>query len=65
LKYAIAAMLYYDIRKKERPRLEKKVRCLICQRSKDKKTYLLYPSWERPMCDNNRAYICVDYAGRE
>jgi len=51
-------MLYYDIReeKETEPRLKKKVRCSIGQKSKDKKTYLLC---ERPMCDVVLTYVLI------
>ena len=29
------------------------------------KTKLLFPSCDRPMCDEHRAYLCTDCAGHE
>lgn len=47
----------------ERRKLVKQQRCGVCKKGKDKKTTSLCPSCLRPMCDQHRAYICVDCTG--
>lgn len=49
----------------ERIYLSKKQRCGLCTRAKDRKTKEKCPVCIRPMCDEHRAYICVDCAGEE
>lgn len=49
----------------ERPVLDRKMRCSLCARKKDKKTQMQCPSCSRPMCDEHRSYICVECGGYE
>ncbi|XP_022909074.2 piggyBac transposable element-derived protein 4-like [Onthophagus taurus] len=46
-----------------RSTFEKRVRCALCDRKKDHKTKAKCPSCSRAMCDDHRAYLCIDCAG--
>ena len=64
LKLAIAHLINEDrenVQDEEMsPILEKKVRCQICKRKRDRKTRIICLSCKRAMCDEHRTFHCVD-----
>ncbi|XP_043269515.1 uncharacterized protein [Venturia canescens] len=43
--------------------LDKKIRCRLCPRSRDRKTRQMCPSCHRPMCDEHRILLCLECGG--